>query len=943
MRSSSGLKALLFPLLLVQATVPRSSSNLDTTPLQPQANATGAAQAQHPSSAGETLLQKVLEGVLVTLTGGGLVWFIGRGYARSRRRAANRQQWKGAVAAYPPLRASQYDIFSQNAGRVTPSEIAKTKYGQTPPYVSRVVDDELRHGVKDKDFVILKGPTKSGKSRTAWEALRSMDCNVVVPLSHAGLSDLLTNGFFELRAHRNVVLFLDDLDRFLALDHPALNVKHLHTWERNTAEGLPSVKVVATIRNQAYTEIEAAGATSEKLSHREAGEVLKLAKIINLDTRFEGEELRVAEQLYGSVLPAFRGRLAEDLVAGPELLNQLKTDRDRNPGAYALVWAACAWRRLGTQQPVSEALLRNLLPAYLAEVSPSTQPTDEMFAAALTRATTPPIALSSVGYLIPHWERKPAIFDAFDYIYEKFSFPPSVPNITIRYALEHSTPQGLLALGTLAWGQYSDVYVARTALMRARSAGDSEVAEAATLYLGILLMDAEPSTAEDLLREARSSKNADHSARAAYWLGIHLSSTRPGEATESFITALRGESVEIAVRATTALKPILSLPDQQKLLSELLNAMNSPSPALSARASLCLGILLQDQDRDAARAVFHKAVNAPDLETVSRSAFALATLMEPADLDVAITALEQTPTDLEKEYKKAVTRVSAMSRAYAAEMLGPEVERVSVAAYLRGRSLRSLRQYQDSAAALRIAAASASKSLSESATHELWLSLLAMNSPEALEVIPKVDESLDEEINVTLAEAEGFLHAETALRRAVALSTRKPKSALKVLTTFIEADLELPELQPLASALAPFRPNIRRWGKHKRRESGAEQRRSIAIRAALEERAPAALVLIARLIQKDSPAGAAAAVRRMLAVAQPTIGSFMLAREAAELMEETDQDLSLQAYQFVSRHSASSDADPLTAFRVRVRAAAQKAEADMADRARAAEGGTSQP
>src|SRR5262249_3612109 len=46
-------------------------------------------------------------------------------------------------------------------------------YGARDPYVPRCVDDDLRAALEPGPLVLLVGPSKAGKTRTAFEALRS--------------------------------------------------------------------------------------------------------------------------------------------------------------------------------------------------------------------------------------------------------------------------------------------------------------------------------------------------------------------------------------------------------------------------------------------------------------------------------------------------------------------------------------------------------------------------------------------------------------------------------------------------------------------------------------------------------------------------------------------------------------------------------------------------
>src|SRR5262249_34086532 len=74
------------------------------------------------------------------------------------------------------------------------SEIAARASGQAlGPYVGREVDEQLAAALRERPFVLLKGDSKSGKSRTAFEVLgRTLpDALLVVPRDPQAVRELL--------------------------------------------------------------------------------------------------------------------------------------------------------------------------------------------------------------------------------------------------------------------------------------------------------------------------------------------------------------------------------------------------------------------------------------------------------------------------------------------------------------------------------------------------------------------------------------------------------------------------------------------------------------------------------------------------------------------------------------------------------------------------------
>jgi hypothetical protein len=160
------------------------------------------------------------------------------------------------------------------------------------PYVGRRLDDQLRAALTESRFVLVYGPSRSGKSRTALEAARQAlpDARVLVPRDAKGLRELMRLAppldLSESAAERvRAVLWLDGLERFLdAVDGELLDD---HPWPEGT--------VVATIRMSDYDEVlSASGRRGEA-----AKAIAARARAFELPRRLDpADELPLAERLY---------------------------------------------------------------------------------------------------------------------------------------------------------------------------------------------------------------------------------------------------------------------------------------------------------------------------------------------------------------------------------------------------------------------------------------------------------------------------------------------------------------------------------------------------------------------------------------------------------------------------------------------------------------------
>lgn len=258
--------------------------------------------------------------------------------------------------------------------------------GELPPYVARDADPELRTAVgaagHKGGFVLVTGDSTAGKTRAAWEAVRTElpDHRVLTPPRGAELAVLA--GHPLVTGSRNGprwLLWLDDAEGHLGS----------RALESTLVDALTraGVAIVATLQTRYYdtyrTARRAPGdhATQHDRLERDTGlRVLALGTRVRVDRRWTAAELRRATGAHDPRLSEAaehgdRHGVAEYLAAGPDLLGEL-SDAQRpaahngHPRGHALVSAAVDLARTGLNTPVSRRVLDQLHTDYLTDAAP---------------------------------------------------------------------------------------------------------------------------------------------------------------------------------------------------------------------------------------------------------------------------------------------------------------------------------------------------------------------------------------------------------------------------------------------------------------------------------------------------------------------------------------------------------------------------------------------
>lgn len=238
------------------------------------------------------------------------------------------------------------------------------------PYIPRDVDEELRDAVHREGLIVLVGESTAGKSRAAFEAIRSQtpDHLLAVPSGRESLAVVTTR----LSESRRSILWLDDLERFLGPGGltPAMLAN------LTTRPGYSTV-LVATMRTSEHERFTARAEPplddQGRSAWRASRDVLRSARIIILRRLWTPSELAGAatfvddSRIARALQQAETFGIAETLAAGPELLRDWRDAwaPGGHPRGAALVAAAVDCRRAGLDGPVPRDLLQGLHHHYL--------------------------------------------------------------------------------------------------------------------------------------------------------------------------------------------------------------------------------------------------------------------------------------------------------------------------------------------------------------------------------------------------------------------------------------------------------------------------------------------------------------------------------------------------------------------------------------------------
>lgn len=298
-------------------------------------------------------------------------------------------------------------------GVETEANEALARLGGSPraAYVRRDVDAELVRALEQSatrerpSLVVVSGPAKAGKSRTALEAAAAAmpDAWLICPASAEALVELARAGCptSEVGQGQGCVLRLDDIERFA---RPAGRGLGPDTLELLQGWGRPVV-VLATHGGKG---LALAGSEATRFVET-TSDLLRRHPPVRLASGLsESERVRVRE-LYGeaAVAPIERAGIGEFMITAPRLIDRLENERD-SPEGRSIALAAIDCQRAGLVRVLPQDWLEELYACYLPG-----PPGPERFKRGLEWATRP--LYSNVALLV-RGEGDPPGYHPYDYL-----------------------------------------------------------------------------------------------------------------------------------------------------------------------------------------------------------------------------------------------------------------------------------------------------------------------------------------------------------------------------------------------------------------------------------------------------------------------------------------------------------------------------------------------
>src|SRR6266545_309230 len=440
-----------------------------------------------------------------------------REQAAAARQAAWARRCRELLARWPLPAVEEVDPYEVG---VFYSRRADAYRGQQPrpPYVPRAVDQELAALLDSQPLVLLKGRSRAGKSRTAFEVAVHVlaGWRLLVPKDRAALTQLRDLQPLPGEGER-ILVWLDDLDQYLATEGTGgLDAGLL----ARLAACDPPMQVLATIRLEEHARLSAAPgelgrAVRGLLNRFDPGAV-------TLPVGFDEPAERAAiSELYPD--EAVSGGLAEHLAAAHELVDWLEHGEATVPEGAGLVLAAVDRRRAGLDRPASREDLAALLPLYLQQLRPLVPFQKGDVARGLAWATEP---LGRTAALLVADPGPPA--DSFrvaepivDHVERRTGRRLTIAAVWDRL-LAGASLEEAMALGFAAYTR-GERRPAEAALRQVVDSGDPDLAPSASFNLGVLLIDeGDVAGARAALQQAINSGHPHEAPMAAGNLGLLL-------------------------------------------------------------------------------------------------------------------------------------------------------------------------------------------------------------------------------------------------------------------------------------------------------------------------------------------------------------------------------------------------------------------------------------
>ncbi|MEO6083804.1 MAG: tetratricopeptide repeat protein [Umezawaea sp.] len=471
--------------------------------------------------------------------------------------------------------------------------VTRTRYTDgTNPYVPRAVDGQLRFALGARRFVLLRGESKAGKSRTLAEALRQAfpEAQLVLPRDAKAVAEL--SRLEPALPLEGAVVLLDDL---VSADLDLLTASVLDFWAERAV-------LVGTITSANY---EAALRTSSDVGAA-ARAALARATIIDLPFELTATELAAAREDYPDEVGITETTgIGEVLVGGEELVRKLRAGRRDSPAGQAVVQAAVDARRAGLRRPIAHPELLHLFPKYLERITVGVDATPELMFTGLEWGTRP--VTSQVALL----RRVRDSYEVLDFVVEAQT--GALPDFLGPDLLALTTPADAYGIADAAYAA-GDRDLARDGFRRALD--DPDALPAAAFSLGVTLAEQDATDeAEQAYRRAIDTGHPTYAYLSTVNLGyLLLKRGALDEARTAFESATAARPIATGPRARVGLGEVHLAQDDlaqaENLFRQVIATDDPPTTALALHG---LGRTLTAKgDSAAAHEIHLKAVHSPN-------------------------------------------------------------------------------------------------------------------------------------------------------------------------------------------------------------------------------------------------------------------------------------------------------------------------------------------
>ncbi|WP_106187272.1 tetratricopeptide repeat protein [Umezawaea tangerina] len=546
-----------------------------------------------PVGAVPVALLFMVVGVLAAVYGKRAEW--------AEKKAKAEREWRTAIG--PLLR--QWPLPAVRLTSDVDFGATRTRHTEgANPYVPRAADRPLRYALGARRFVLLRGESKAGKSRTLAEAVRHAhpEAEMVLPRDAKAVAEL-SRLEPALPLGDNAVVLLDDLS---SADLEQLTSAVLDFWAERAV-------LVGTITTARFESVLRTGA-EVGVAARAA---LARATVVDLPFELSEAELAAAHEDYPDEIGLTdRSSIGEVLVGGEELVRKLRAGRRDSPAGQAVARAAVDVRRAGLRRPVTPAELTHLFPKYLERITVGVDPSPDLFAAGMLWASAP--VASQVALV----RRVGAGVEALDYVVEAEA-DAEMPDFLVPDLLAITGPADAYGIADAAYAA-GKVDLARQGFRRAME--DPESLAAAAFSLGVVLAGSDDGAgAERAYGQAVEAGHSTYAYMAQVNLGfLLLNRGEVEEARTAFQAAADSRPLERGPRARVGLGEVLMVGEEygeaEKLFRQVLG---TEDPFNRAMALHGLGRALAAQgDVEGAREVYRRAVDCghPEIAAWARGA-----------------------------------------------------------------------------------------------------------------------------------------------------------------------------------------------------------------------------------------------------------------------------------------------------------------------------------